>query len=86
MICLFFGTPDSTLRAPSAVKGASIRWGSHGARGLSQERFYALRLCRGGDTTVHHALAGLRFMLLTAVRSGEARGTRWSEMNLQAAE
>ena len=30
--------------------------------------------------------ACLRFTILTAVRSGEARGARWSEMDLQATE
>ena len=30
--------------------------------------------------------ACLRFVILTAVRSGEARGAKWSEINLQAAE
>ena len=30
--------------------------------------------------------ACLRFTILTAVRSGEARGAKWSEMDLQAAE
>ena len=30
--------------------------------------------------------ACLRFIILTGVRSGEARGAKWSEMDLQAAE
>ena len=30
--------------------------------------------------------ACLRFTILTAVRSGEARDAKWSEINLQAAE
>ena len=37
----------------------------------------------GADETVK---ACLRFIILTGVRSGEARGADWSEMNLPAAE
>ncbi len=76
-----FNVADGIGAALPAVRTAKKH---HAALPYSEVRaaLEAIAVCTASETL----RSCLRFIILTAVRSGEARGARWSEMDLQAAE
>lgn len=73
--------PNLDVRADEVLKPRQVTHRAALPESELPEFLARLDACNA-DTTIAHAL---RLLLLTAVRPGELRGARWSEIDIEAA-